>query len=338
MDLEFAAKDIAVKNQMIHEKDDEIVKLKDSIALLENDITNAKSSTEELDKLRSEFEGQIEKLNSKISSDEYTIAELRKRRDELDKELIALKENQEKTTEVKELSSQELESYKNKVEDLESKLQVSKNEVLIKDKTIADSHSAFEELQKELSSSEATKRELEEKIELFKQVETSSGTMKEKIQNLEEKLQVKNTEYLMKDSKVNELLSANKVQEDKIIELQQTIDNTETQLYQLRKEASEYNKDMMNNDSLMERLRDLSEAKAKIESEKFDLAEQNQELQELLKTRYEQIDILERQINNMLELDNLEIGERQDIAGKIDNLVEHLEQNYNYYITSMNNK
>ena len=338
MDLEFAAKDIAVKNQMIHEKDDEIVKLKDSIALLENDITNAKSSTEELDKLRSEFEGQIEKLNSKISSDEYTIAELRKRRDELDKELIALKENQEKTTEVKELSSQELESYKNKVEDLESKLQVAKNEVLIKDKTIADSHSAFEELQKELSSSEATKRELEEKIELFKQVETSSGTMKEKIQNLEEKLQVKNTEYLMKDSKVNELLSANKVQEDKIIELQQTIDNTETQLYQLRKEASEYNKDMMNNDSLMERLRDLSEAKAKIESEKFDLAEQNQELQELLKTRYEQIDILERQINNMLELDNLEIGERQDIAGKIDNLVEHLEQNYNYYITSMNNK
>lgn len=338
MDLEFAAKDITTKNQMIAEKDETILKLKDHIALLENEINSSNSSSEDTEKIKSEMDDKIKKLNSKINSDEYTISELRKRRDEIEKELNELKLNTNSVPVISKESKQEISSLKTKVTELESKLKVAMNDILIKDKTIADSHTAFEELQRELSSSEAMRRELEEKAEQFTQFETFTNSLKAKLKELEGQLQIKNNEYLMKDSKVNELLRSNKELEDRIKELKIKKDNFESQLMLLRKEASNYNEDMISNDMLMERLRNLSEAKSKIESDKFELTNKNQELQLILKKRYEQIDILERQINNMLELDKLEIGDRNDIASKIDSLVENFEKNYNKYISSMNNK
>jgi chromosome segregation ATPase len=343
-------KDNSRKNNLIIERTKEIDSLRGKNAELENAAYKLRKILEEKDESLAEASrhketidsnenektkilGQLEKANIAIEQAEFEKSELNEKIAELEKIIAIRNDHAEELTNLKEMLNYrdgQLKSLKAEAEKLSS---ISSSRETAIDKyrrQIAELESRLENIENQYSnkieSLEQEKRRIADKFEELDKEFTLNARILDEIRTECDETDSANKELAQKlrdcEKLVNEL---NLYKEDYDI-LSHSNSN-------LKKELEENNSKLAAFSRLEEKIKELQDKLAGLSNEltitdlKYKQAlSHNSELENIVKSRYEQINQLETQLNNLMESAAANKTEKAELARKIDSFIDKIDK------------
>lgn len=142
-----------------------------------------------------------------------------------------------------------------------------------------------------------------------------------------------NQEIALLGSDLESALTMKSIDEQSNIENKAKIAEYETKIEELKTVISKISEQIIHTNALEKRVKELDDKINKLSNEltvkDVNLAqsrEKNEDLEELLKKRYEQIKILELELNGLYEKTNRNKSKFADLSGKIDNYIMQIDE------------
>lgn len=297
-DLEILNGEIEEKNNIINELND---KLQQTESLLDQ-LRNTSNAKEQLiKKLGDNLAASESKLLSLQSVIETNIAELNKlksKNSEMARLLSGLKEQQQ----MNEIKDNQISEISHKLEETEAGISL---------------------LQKERDRLKKLNQAMSDELDLTK------ATLNNKLALIENL----NQEIALLGSDLESALTMKSIDEQSNIENKAKIAEYETKIEELKTVISKISEQIIHTNALEKRVKELDDKINKLSNEltvkDVNLAqsrEKNEDLEELLKKRYEQIKILELELNGLYEKTNRNKSKFADLSGKIDNYIMQIDE------------
>ncbi len=213
-----------------------------------------------------------------------------------------------------------------KLEAMESEILSVRNQALLSEQLAGENVRGTEEILDEIKSKDEEILLLKEKLYEKNEIALQNENLNNKIKNLESELIKAKNEILLKENLAKES-RMRLVEKGRLIALQsEAIAQKDDNLKRLRQYADSMSSENKSRTELSGRLHQLSESKAEIEAELKELKVMKDDLEGIVKKRYEQINILEEQLNEIANNSESDKLERLELAEFIDELVVNLER------------